>query len=192
LPLYELNYNILNQCSNLDWKISIFSDFLVTVVGSGESTLFWHDSWLEKGILRDRCCTLFNLPLDKNVLETNLFRSDWARNGGEWQKRRKLFSNILIRKNILDRWIWKLVHSETYYVKGAYHLLTRDVLKNHLPHLKNQTPSTTKKMMSFFMLNNSFPLLFFKRNYAIVSTGDTANSCFNFGDSMDSSRKWFL
>ncbi|MCH81744.1 hypothetical protein A2U01_0002536 [Trifolium medium] len=66
-------------------------------------------------------------------------RRDWGVGGGGWSWRRPLFVweeemlegccglfyNFVLQLNVIDKWLWRSLHSDVFTVKGAYQSLTR-------------------------------------------------------------------
>jgi hypothetical protein len=135
-----------------------FDNNIRRVVGDGNDTLFWHDTWVRDFPLRTTFPRLYDLALNKecSVVEA---RRDFGAVGG-WERvwRRRLFAweeegarecsillnNTVLQENVHDTWRWLLDPIHGYSVKGAYHFLTTtgqpldrtlvdDVWQKHIP-----------------------------------------------------------
>lgn len=115
-------------------KQNWFSNVIKKEVGSGENTLFWHESWLDGGPLDKRFGRLYSLNTDKHDSMTDIVTAmngsvDWT-----WHWRRPLFQwesdqlmelqqlvlNARLKWEGLDRWAWMKDYSGSYSVRSTY------------------------------------------------------------------------
>jgi len=71
---------------------SWFTDHLQRKVGNGVGTLFWRDSWLEGGVLKDKFSHLFYLSDKKMATVADMFLLGWGEGGEAWKWRRRLLA----------------------------------------------------------------------------------------------------
>jgi hypothetical protein len=97
-----------------------FVDRVVSRVGSGTNTLFWHDRWLGDVPLCRRFSRLFDLSLNKNKTVGEMFSLGWEEGGATWGCRRRLWDweeemigecrqlldNFVLHADVSDRWQW--------------------------------------------------------------------------------------
>jgi hypothetical protein len=69
-----------------------FGDNILRMVGDGERTLFWNDSWVDGISLKSRFSILFELSLDQDKMVADMFKLGWGYGRNSWRWRRRLFT----------------------------------------------------------------------------------------------------
>ncbi|GAU37415.1 hypothetical protein TSUD_361200 [Trifolium subterraneum] len=92
-----------------------FRENIMRKVGDGSDTFFWTDPWLDGTPLRERFGRLFDLAENKSVLVAEMFSLGWGAVGEAWD-------------HTPDSWQWQPGLDSGYTVRGAYQVLTEQVV----------------------------------------------------------------
>lgn len=135
---------------------NIFLKFCSRVIGNGEKTLFWEDSWIGGKPLNEQFPNLYNITLTKHITVAKLkqkgincikFRRDLS--GGrlrDWHKIYTSWGDLQLKDNCNDKLRWNLTKDGT--VKSFYKALKLQQV--HFPQKKIWKFRTPLKIKVFF------------------------------------------
>ena len=110
------------------------------VVGNGQATRFWEDSWIDDTPLATQYPTLYNVTRHKNVLvadvlANNAVHIEFRRNltGNRWDAWLHMLQKLITihLTNDEDKFVWKLTSTGLFTVKSMY----EDLLNSHTVNL---------------------------------------------------------
>jgi hypothetical protein len=121
---------------------SRFEEHVERRVGDGSDTFFWTDPWVVGGPLCEQFGRLYDLAETKQCTVAEMSQLGWGSGGEAWVWRRQLrgweeeelrecqslLLTRLLQVQSLDRWLWQPDPEAAYTVRGAYQLLTSQVL----------------------------------------------------------------